>query len=423
MSATLAQKLEPSFVGFDELKDRYRPMLAVVKELIGVVPNCDKALEMWRPGFRTYNLLVPNTLNLPLSLLGRGAPKDLQGLAMYTSSRAADCAYCSAHTCSYALRRGSSTDAVTGKYSETENAVVRLAEGMARIPSDLTGEDCASALSLLEPHEVEEIALSVSLMGFLNKFMDAMGIELEPEAIEDVSSLIGPTGWSAGQHTWEPDDAEPVIDLRDRPPVDDIKTYARVLGQRPSAIMLERSWTKGVPTSGSKAVAYVQETTGITVGILEHIRRGPMVRALATVVRDNLDPTISAVGLRAKSLAGWIYAQHVANPELIEQAGVLLDRYHPDLSPAQRTALASLPSTESPTLDRLDNLNERDRAAVRLALAVSPSPASVDADLVESVSADLTPAEIVELVVWISVQQAMHRYRLFVDARQASGLV
>ena len=76
---------------FDELGETYKPDLAIVRELIGAVPNCDNHLEIWPPGFRTYNLVVPNFLNLPGSLLGQGAPKDLVGLAMYASSRAASC--------------------------------------------------------------------------------------------------------------------------------------------------------------------------------------------------------------------------------------------------------------------------------------------------------------------------------------------
>ncbi len=81
--------------------------------LIGVVPNCGTYLEIWPPAFHTYNILVPNFLNLPFSVFGfGGAPKDSVGLGMYVSSRAAECPYCSAHTCSFALRRGASPEKV-----------------------------------------------------------------------------------------------------------------------------------------------------------------------------------------------------------------------------------------------------------------------------------------------------------------------
>ena len=58
--ARLAEQLEPSAVDIESLKANYGPMLKLVKELIGVVPNADAFLAIWPTGFRTYNLLVPN---------------------------------------------------------------------------------------------------------------------------------------------------------------------------------------------------------------------------------------------------------------------------------------------------------------------------------------------------------------------------
>jgi hypothetical protein len=49
------------------LQERYGPMLELVRTFIGVVPNCDGYLEIWPPAFRTYNLMVPNFLNLARS--------------------------------------------------------------------------------------------------------------------------------------------------------------------------------------------------------------------------------------------------------------------------------------------------------------------------------------------------------------------
>ena len=58
MSVTLAEALKDERVPFAELQHRYRPVLGLVEVLIGVVPNCDRYLEIWPPGFRTYNLHV-----------------------------------------------------------------------------------------------------------------------------------------------------------------------------------------------------------------------------------------------------------------------------------------------------------------------------------------------------------------------------
>ena len=100
-------------VGWDVLHQRYHGLLRLVDTLIGVVPNCDRYLEIWAPAFRSYNIMVPNLLNLPVPVFGVGGPPaGAVGLAMYVSSRTAGCAYCSAHTCSFALRRGATPDKV-----------------------------------------------------------------------------------------------------------------------------------------------------------------------------------------------------------------------------------------------------------------------------------------------------------------------
>ena len=103
MNMTLAQQIESDWVSDEHLNENYKPVLNMVRELIGVIPNCNPVLEIWPTGFRTFNLLIPNMLNLPSALFGQGAPKDLVGIAMYASSNAAGCPYCTAHHCSFAI--------------------------------------------------------------------------------------------------------------------------------------------------------------------------------------------------------------------------------------------------------------------------------------------------------------------------------
>ena len=51
-------ELRDQTVDMAQLHKDYKPMLRLVREIIGVVPNCDPYLEIWPAGFRTYNLLV-----------------------------------------------------------------------------------------------------------------------------------------------------------------------------------------------------------------------------------------------------------------------------------------------------------------------------------------------------------------------------
>src|SRR5580693_3779051 len=143
----LVMLLKADAVPLETLHARYGGLLELVRALIGVVPNCDRYLEIWPPAFRTYNVMVPNFLNLPFMVWGMGAPKEVLGLVLYASSRTAACAYCSAHTCSFALRRGTAADKIAdaveaelSHHSLSERAAIAMARAVSRVPADVTSQ-------------------------------------------------------------------------------------------------------------------------------------------------------------------------------------------------------------------------------------------------------------------------------------------
>lgn len=414
MVATLAQELESATVGFDQLKKDYKPMLGLVKELIGVVPNCDLYLEIWPIGFRTYNLLVPNTLNLPGSLLGQGAPKDLVGLAMYASSRAAECMYCSAHTCSFALRRGATKAAVTGDYTPVEAAVVSMAESLGRVPSDLTLAQIEEVEKHLSQSDIEWIVLSVGLMGFLNKFMDALGVPLEDSAIADVQNLIESTGWTTGKH--RPDD-DVVVEGDGEVPVDGIGTYLRIFRQAPGALRLEGSWTRGVSGRIGPALMMLEDEVGYSFPIFASLQHKKPVKAIATVLRDNLDPANSEIGIGAKCLVALVFAKVVGNEMLVAEAVQLTQILAPDLDTEVLVEVSRFAAADGEKGTIPVGLSKPETAAIILAKSGSTSPSNINEITISTVIEQLTPAQIVEVVTWLSVLQMLHRLYAFYDAR------
>ncbi len=404
MTLTLAEALSDDAIEFDELERRYQPVLTMVEVLIGVVPNCDRYLEIWEPGFRTYNLLVPNLLNLPASLLGRSAPKDVVGLGMYASSRAASCAYCSAHTCSFALRRGSSPDAVTGE-SRTpgEAATVAVAEALSTMPHQYRSELGDELRQHYSDNDAEWIVMGVAMMGFLNKFMDAIGVELEPEAISDVAELIEPTGWAVGQHGWDMNPDSETSSDENPLSVDSASTMLQVFRNAPGAVRLDKKWLKGVPKDQAQARQWVSENYGFDEPILTTMRHGKPSRALAGALRHNLDPEQSELGVGVKAVAGLVFANHAGNDTLAAQSIRLAKHHGIDGS----TIAAANESTSAAKLDPAT------AAAITLARAIAPSPATVDEATVSAVSSNLSSAQIVELAVWISVCQLLHRLAVY----------
>ena len=203
---TLSAMLQAEAVPMAALHARYGSLLELVRRILGVVPNCDPYLEIWPPAFRTYNVMVPNLLNLPLMVWGLGAPRSTLGLAMYVSSRTAGCAYCSAHSCTFALRRGATVDQVASALdsqpalSEADRAAVRVARSLAVVPTTIDDEARAALWRHFSETDAEWVVLAIAMMGWLNKTMDALGVPLEEATASEVSSVIAPSGWTPGQH-------------------------------------------------------------------------------------------------------------------------------------------------------------------------------------------------------------------------------
>lgn len=60
-----------------------------------------------------------------------------------------------------------------------------------------------------------------------------------------------------------------------------------------------------------------------------------------------------------------------------------------------------------------DGIGRQASAALVLTRAAASSPAQITPDLVAATTAELTPPAIIELMVWISVMQIMHRLHAF----------
>lgn len=405
---TLAPLLWSERVPMETLHQRYGPMLEFVRILIGVVPNCDPYLEIWPPAFRSYNLMVPNLLNLPFSVLGVGsAPTADVGLAMYVASRAAECPYCSAHTCSYALRRGAVIETVARAldpdrpFTAREKAVIAVARSLARVPCELDDGERHAFDEQLTPGEREWIVHGIVNMGFLNKFMDAIGVELEASTVAETQATMG-EDWTPGKASSDLPDSLPTVSP---PSADTIWTKLSVLPHVPGALRLDQKWQRGVPSTWPAVAEYLKEQVGHDFPVLSRFQAKRVIRAVATMIRDNLDAETTVLGLPEKVMAGSIFCAVIDDDALAQDVARLGERH--GVTEGQREAAFRFGKDPSLVLAAVD---ERSRVIFRLARAASPSPAQITADLVaECRAVALKPAEIVELICWLSVLQMLHR--------------
>jgi alkylhydroperoxidase family enzyme len=406
---TLVPLLAEHRVSWDTLHDRYGPLLALVQTLIGVVPNCDRYLEIWEPAFRTYNILVPNFLNLPFSVFRvGGAPAEIVGMGMYVASRTAGCPYCSAHSCSFALRRGASVEKMaqallggTAPFTPGELATVAVARSLAQVPSTLTADERESLTRCFGAGDAEWIVAGIAMMGFLNKFMDAVGVELESSVVAETAATLGP-GWSAGKagRALDPADGR----RAPPPPADSLWTRLRIVPYMPAALRLDRQWLRGVPNGWPAVGTFLRERTGHDFPVLARLRHARLLRSVAAMLRENLDPATTVVGLDVKVLAGVVFAEIVADPALGADVRALAARHGVSasaLDAAQRFARTGVPD---------DLHSEPQRAALVLARAASPSPAQIDAGVVAACRrGGLSAPAVVEVVTWLAVLQTLHR--------------
>lgn len=375
----LVELLEDDAIPFEALHARYGSLLQLVRTLIGVVPNCDRYLEIWPPAFRSYNVMVPNLLNLPLLVWGLGAPRATVGLALYVASRAAGCPYCSAHTCSFALRRGATVDQVASALdgadlSPADRAAVRVARALAVVPVDLREEDRVELRRHFSVADVEWLVLAVAMIGWLSKTMDSLGVPLEESTAAEVNPVIAASGWTPGQHMRG-------APARGTPPdADSLATRLSVIRHAPSALRLDKEWTAGVPDRWPAVGDYLRDKTGHAFPVLSRLRHRRAIRAIATMIRDNLSETV--VGRDEKLAVGLPYASVVQDAPLDAE-------------------LRALGATERP-----------DSPLEPLARAIAPSPAAVDADVLASCRG-LSAAAIIETVTFVALLQLLHRLSSF----------
>jgi hypothetical protein len=258
---------------------------------------------------------------------------------------------------------------------------------LSRVPVALADDERANLAKRFSPSDEEWIVLAVAMMGFLNKFMDAVGVELEPQIAGEAHALIAPTGWRPGKHFAG---AAPAVAA---PRADTIGTRLGVLRNAPAAIWFDRKWTAGAPSQWPAAGEWLRVATGHDFPVLSRLKHRRAIRAIAVIVRDNFDAATTVIGLPLKARLGGAYAEVVGDATLAGEIDMLARR-------------------QSPSGD-----DARARAAIGLARAASSSPAQIDAEVVGACRASgLGAAAIVEIVVWLSVLQMLHRLSAFYRA-------
>jgi hypothetical protein len=283
---------------------------------------------------------------------------------------------------------------------------------LGRVPCELTREERDALIAAYGPDRAEWIVLGMVMMGLLNKFMNAIGVELEGAVVDEVATTIGPD-WSPGTASFALD---PASAPKSPPAADGLWAKLRLVPLMPRALLLDKAWQKGVPAKWPAVGEFLLEKTAYDFPVLARLRHARAIQSIATMLRENLDPATSQIGLRGKVLAGLIFAEVVADTALARDMRGLAQRHgvtEAEIDGAVR--FAAEPGTSWPGADAILG------PILVLARAASTSPAQIDAGTVATVrEGGLSAAAIVELVCWLSVLQMLHRLTCFYGEDKAA---
>lgn len=134
----------------------------------------------------------------------------LKRLIAYLSSMTAGCRYCEAHAIRAAVRYGSEEDKLHHiwdyktypAFSAGERAAFDLAIAASSVPNAVDDAISEEMRQHWEEGEIVEILGVIALFGYLNRWNDSMGTQLEEPAAADGNQYLAGNGWSRGKHEY-----------------------------------------------------------------------------------------------------------------------------------------------------------------------------------------------------------------------------
>jgi uncharacterized peroxidase-related enzyme len=172
-------------------------------ETLGFCPNSVLTMQI-RPAIAKAFI----GLNKAVMTNNGRVTSDLKRLIGYLASFTAGCQYCQAHTALAAERYEAGEEKINNiweykthpAFNSAERAALDFAIAAASIPNSVDDEISSNLHQHWDDGEIIEILAVVSLFGYLNRWNDSMGTELEDGAVKTGKKYLAQNGWSVGKH-------------------------------------------------------------------------------------------------------------------------------------------------------------------------------------------------------------------------------
>ena len=132
----------------------------------------------------------------------------LKRMIAWVGSNATGCRYCQAHAIRAAERYGAEQEQLDNiwdykthpAFSEAERAALDFSLAASVVPNAVDADIKKRLYEHWDEGEVVEMLGVISLFGFLNRWNDSVGTEIEDDAVETAQTFLGKHGWEKGKH-------------------------------------------------------------------------------------------------------------------------------------------------------------------------------------------------------------------------------
>lgn len=193
------------FPSTEEKDNEFQDLIKFFNETLGFCPNSVKTMYH-RPSI-AYAFIE---LNKAVMENKGNVTSSLKRLIGYISSNAAGCRYCQAHTIRAAERYGAEAEKMYNiwefrthtAFSEAEKAALEFSLASSTIPNAVDDRIAENLRLHWNDGEIVEILGVIALFGYLNRWNDSMGTELEKEAVESGEKYLKQKDWTSGKHKY-----------------------------------------------------------------------------------------------------------------------------------------------------------------------------------------------------------------------------
>lgn len=132
----------------------------------------------------------------------------LKRMIAWVSSNATGCRYCQAHAIRATERYGAKQEQLDNiweyrthnAFSEAEKAALDFALAASQVPNTVNADIKEELHKHWNDGEIVEMMGVISLFGYLNRWNDSMGTDIEDGAVESAEKYLGEVGWQKGKH-------------------------------------------------------------------------------------------------------------------------------------------------------------------------------------------------------------------------------